>query len=152
MAREYPKDMFHKTLPVVRALNTKEEQAYAAKGYQRKYIFKQYPRFVFHPVHADRLVQDESEFNRYIDDGWSAKPVPKAATPITGTVAPEGRVDAEAFQKQQIMEFELENCKEQIQTLIGIVADLQKLVGQVDELTNQMRPVTDALGITQPQG
>ena len=87
------------TLPDIIVVNEKEEQFYAARGYRpvgnfdpieyeksmiqatvvrpEGYQFTEYPKFLYHPIHAPKLLQNEEEEKELLSTGetWYEHPV-----------------------------------------------------------------------------
>ena len=136
MAREYPKTMYHANHDP-KLCHTPDEIKALGPGWYTTYIYREFPKFMYGMDGEPIKVMDKFEEEKRIAEGYSKTPVAvkKVATdqgPYAGRHS-----DTESSLKIQILEFEVENLKEQVGGLIEAVADLRtehgKLVAELNE-------------------
>ena len=136
MAREFPKDLYHRTLPPKRVLNRAEQTELGSEWFER-YIHQEYPRIIYRSDGSNSTANSEGEEKALMAQNkegepavWSRTPFPPQPKPERGTTAGiqhTGALDAaDTFQKFQIMEFEIETLKEQVQDLNAAVTELRR--------------------------
>lgn len=128
--------MFHKTLdPVV--CHTPDDVKKLGPGWYTYYQFREYPKWVYGEEGMIK-VQDRAEEDAKLAAGYSSIPLPEKPKMTTvATMAFPGKLDAETFQKIQILEFEVANHSEQINVLNGIVTELRAEQARQAELASE---------------
>lgn len=136
MAREFPKIMFHRSLAPV-SVDNREKQSALGPDWSERYIHQEYPRILYAPDGSTRKVSSDTERDSLLTpkDGspaYSLTPFPAKAEAVKGDALAgslRGTDNTETLQRLQIVEFELEAAKEQIQALNGAVTDLRMEIG-----------------------
>ena len=135
MPREYPKDMYHKTLTPIRVYSRKEEEKLGPE-WQTTYFHQDYPKTIYHKTERAKLVRSKAEEEKYrpIETpdslGWAEKPFPEKQKPEPygrqGVGVAPGTIEVETYQKVQMLDFDLDIVKRDMDRLKDTIDDLQK--------------------------
>jgi hypothetical protein len=142
MAREYPKQLFHRTeAPVI--VNNKDEEAALGQGWQTKYILQEYPKILFHQTKKDLVVKTKEEQDAALTRGYQTAGIAKAALDDPGRrVDPlemtASTMSPEMVQHIQEMEFEITRLRNgheaRAQALEDKIAVLEEKVALFDSV------------------
>lgn len=132
MAREFPKTMFHKSLPPV-VVHTPDEEKKLGPGWYTRYIHQEYPRVMYGPGENQLIVNSAAERADAEAQGFQLVPFPveHKLEPAPRQIR-SGTIDAQAVEAIQELQYQVDCLKtdiaelqEKSQILISAVKELQ---------------------------
>ncbi len=132
MAREYPKTLFHKSLPPS-IVHTPEEEKKLGPGWYGRYIHQEYPRVMYGPAGEQKLTYSDAEVAECEAEGFQKTPFPVEQKAVVAAKPhlPGFGPDPETVQRIQQLEYDNQNLNEQVGTLIATVNDLRNAVNDL---------------------